>query len=232
VGGIEVKLLVDGSPQEIRPATKGQTKWEVESPEPGKKITFTLKNNGTRTLGVVLKLNGVSTIGQQKDESDKCRKWVIDPGKTYTIEGFYGSDGGKVDNYLPFKVLVGEEARAKREELGDKAGRIEVDVFAQDGGAPDDGMKVSPRGLAPAVANRVRGSYARYRSALLNPSKLKLKVVKKFGKRELIVEGEEKKSIPGLEEVPFDNPTPVAHLEIQVTPKAGGQQPPPPPPEE
>src|SRR5262249_40195316 len=136
VGGIEVQLLADGKPLDIREASEGEgVKWQVTSPAPGQQITFRLKNNSARQLGGVLRLNGGSTIDQEKGDPEKCRKFVINPGKFTSVKGFLmlGGEGekGRKAQLLPFKILVGAEAKKAKEEMADKAGLIEVDVFEE-----------------------------------------------------------------------------------------------------
>src|SRR5262249_16860337 len=66
IAGIEFKMLVDGKPAEVKKSDSQNAKYSIASPKSGQKVVFSLKNNDKQTLGVVLKLNGVSTIDQQK----------------------------------------------------------------------------------------------------------------------------------------------------------------------
>jgi hypothetical protein len=249
IGGVEVQMVVDGKSPEFRESsTEGDAiRWQIESPPQGAAVAFRLRNTSAKQLGVVLRLNGVSTIGEQKDEPERSRKWVIDPGKSYLVRGFYivpeteargkkvkkrGDDDGptpdenppkekpegKQAKYLPFKVLVGDEAKAAKEELSDKAGLIEVDVFEQ--GAEEQDMMVSGKGMPRSKEQKARESYVSLRSALLKAARLKT-VDAPAGpsvvKREIIVVDKSATvEAPALKVVAFDNPTLVAHIAIKV----------------
>jgi hypothetical protein len=220
IGGIAVEVLAGGKPVSIRPAgTAGDAiRWQLDSPSAGSKVAIRLKNTTDKRLAVVLRLNGVSTINEQKDDPENAAKWVIRPGKSYLLEGFYLLEaesptekrGLKVNKekggeetppaegdaereavkesddinplragsglkLKPFKVLVGEEAKAA--ELGEKAGHIDIDVF-EEGAAKDEEVLISPKGLPPSKEKQARSSYLGLRSALLKSSKLKTEVVK------------------------------------------------------
>jgi len=249
IGGVEVQMVVDGKSPEFRESsTEGDAiRWQIESPPQGAGVAFRLRNTSAKQLGVVLRLNGVSTIGEQKDEPERSRKWVIDPGKSYLVKGFYivpeveargkkgkkrGDDDGptpddnppkekpegKQAKYLPFKVVVGDEAKAAKEELSDKAGLIEVDVFEQ--GAEEQDMMVSGKGMPRSKEQKARESHVSLRSALLKAARLKT-VDAPAGpsvvKREIIVVDKSATvEAPPLKVVAFDNPTLVAHIAIKV----------------
>jgi hypothetical protein len=260
IAGIEFKMLVDGKDQDIRESgTQGDTApFQVECPPPGKPIYFTLRNTTEKKLGVVLKLNGVSTFNQQQQSPESCQKWVIGPGKTYTIKGFYMQDNGGDDystkrsprksaarrdedkgpvndeekpgkkdggkpgpktTVLPFKVLIGEDAKVMKADLGDKAGLIEIDVFSEGevkGGDPD--MEVTTKGLPPSKDKAVRRTRGALRSALLKNGKLKTEMV---SKREVIVPDKEAIAPGGLIKL-VDWPSyPVARLVIKLLPNEG-----------
>ena len=131
--------------------------------------------------------------------------------------------------YLPFKILVGDEAKTARTELGDKAGLIEIDVF-EEGTAKAQGeqqMQISARGIPPSKEAKARESYRSLRKALLASANLKTKTVAsrdpktlKVAKRELIVEDKDKKTVGSkLKVVDFNATTPVAHLVVKVIAK-------------
>jgi hypothetical protein len=177
-----------------------------------------LKNTTDKTMGVVLKLNGVSTIDQQTEASVACRKWVIPAGKTYTIRGFHMLEPGATKTkVLNFAILVGEEAKQASAELGEKAGLIEVDVFEEAAGPPsnEEEMQLSLRGLKPQQRNKVT-SHAALRKALLKSAGLQSKMLRG---RELIVPktGE---GTPGadLKVVKFESRL-VGGLSIRVLPR-------------
>src|SRR5262249_41582192 len=131
VGGVSVEMVVDGKKQDFREnSAQGETvAWQVTSPAAGKPIAFKLKNNRDKKRAIVLRLNGVNMINQQKTEPESSGKFVLEPGKEVTINGFImveapeGNGEGKAKRkVVPIKVLSGDAAKSAREELGEKAG--------------------------------------------------------------------------------------------------------------
>lgn len=131
IAGVKVQMMVDDKAREISksPTQGAGPGWQVESPKPGQKIYFALTNTTDKRLGVVLKLNGVSTVDQQKDPSDGCRKWVIPPGKTFKIRGFYmvkndgGQTGGGQGGQTGGQGTGGQDDQATQAGQGRSAGR-------------------------------------------------------------------------------------------------------------
>ncbi len=195
IGGVAFQLLSGDEPVAVRPSASASAKWEVTSPAAGSVVVIALKNNSPQKLGVVLKLNEMSTIFQETQDSATCRKWVLAPNQEIKVKGFY-QEGGK---YAPFKVLVGDEARdyVAQNELGDKAGRIRVEVFAEapaDGGEAGVPRSVSlPRRLPEtAKSEAARRDLSSLQDALMKTAKLsrQVKTVTVGGKalkREIIV---------------------------------------------
>jgi len=234
VGGVEMKLLVGGKAQDIRRSGSGgdAVRWQVDCPAPGKKIAFQLKNKSKRRVGVVLRLNGASTVNQQTAEPERCRKWVLDKGEVINVEGFYEIAAKKTEEdekqdgkqrvkkkVYPFQVLVGAAAKTVKEDLGDKAGLIEVDVF-EEGGLEKQEMKVTGKGLPATEKEKAKESFIRLRNAHLKHARLKT-AISPVTKREIIVAAPE--ATPpgpggGIEVVAFDNPQIVAHVAIRVVP--------------
>jgi hypothetical protein len=228
VGGIKVELVVESTPSEIRESTAGEgPKWQVECPGAGKKVFFRLKNTSTRELGVVLRLNGVNTIDQQKFDPEGCRKWIIPAGKTYTIKGFYlvggdepdGRPRAGPDKVFPFKVMVDKDASAIRSEMGDKVGLIQVDVFEPGSGEPK--FTVNAKGMEPSKEVKARQSYSTLRTTLLKSARLKAMAV---AEREVLTLDTTPLPKPSseLKVVPFGPPQFVASLTIKIVPAEGG----------
>jgi hypothetical protein len=247
VGGIEVKMLAGGKPQDIRRtgAAGDVARWMVTSPPAGKEVIFKITNKNKKRMGVVLRLNGVNTVNLQTQEPERCQKWILNPGEVYKIRGFYelpkdksakrGEDEEEPKNdedppakpkrlpmkVFPFKVLVGAAAKTAKADMGDKAGLIEIDVFEE--GSEKGELKVTGKGLPTTEKEKARESFIRLRNAHIKHARLKTKVVATT-KREIIVAAPE--ATPpapgeGIKVESFDNPSIVAHLAIRVaTPEA------------
>jgi hypothetical protein len=130
---------------------------------------------------------------------------------------------------IPFKVMVGEEAKSMLTQLGDKAGIIEIDVFVAGSGGEEEGDKtVSFRGMRQNKERKARSSHSAYRAALMESARLKTQTKEvrdgtgKVTKRELIVPDPDKKAPAGdIQVVSFENPRAVGGLTIKVVPAGG-----------
>ena len=82
-------------------------------PKEGQKVKFVISNKTKETVGVVLAVNGKSTLFREDlttKSPGECTKWILGPGQSYTIKGFYMTADGK--DLRPFKVLSDEESAA------------------------------------------------------------------------------------------------------------------------
>ena len=138
IAGFAFEVRYDGKKQEIKTvqSTKeGQKAPQYELPpaQPGAKITLHLKRTDADdgALGVVIKVNGLSTCDKEDADSQLCRRWVYGAekvGKQDVYEGFYmGDDASKL---FRFEAMRKEEAEGLIDKFGARAGWIDIDVFA------------------------------------------------------------------------------------------------------
>ena len=145
-----VALEADASsPGEVR-----VRRTRAADPKEGQKVKFVISNASQDTVGVVLAVNGKSTLFQEDLVSKpvgECTKWILKPGESYTIEGFYMSEDGK--EVHPFKVLSDEES-AKVELAPDHRGVFSL--FAFRAGSAPAGLNISSEGgnLARSVKGK------------------------------------------------------------------------------
>jgi hypothetical protein len=133
----------------------------MPAPREGQEVCITLEAKKER-LGVVLLVNGVNTLGEEgaEREPDQYSMWVLDPGKRYTIRGYYTMEGpkdagGKRKTALrPFRVLSDSESVVA--ELADpsKRGKVELILFRE----PDGELPAA--GVRPASMRTVTGRAA------------------------------------------------------------------------
>jgi hypothetical protein len=232
IGGLSVKILVGAArkPARIRPsyADGDGVNLEVMSPAVKEKVVFRLKNTTGKDLGVVLRLNGVNTLFEQKQAPEQAAKWRIPAKSEIEVEGFVlleeggKGPGGTVKTRLrPFKVLV----EAEEAKFGDGKGLIDIDVFEEAGGKGPGPAKpaFSGRGLPPSREQLVRQSYLGLRNAVLKSSGLK-SVVKqelvggKVVSREMIGPADRPVAGPDMKQEDFVNPVLVARQTIKVLP--------------
>jgi hypothetical protein len=168
IAGIGFKLYYDGAPVPLQPlmGSADDTKakiYQVAPMPPGAQVTMSLTRltDDPQTLGVVLKVNGENTFRPEGDDGAYPRKWLYPPdrkGYEDVFKGIYTSADGR--NLLPFRVLNEQESRTRAMELGDKAGWIQIEVYASgpkpntDEPTPstDDEIKVSTRGMVRTKA--------------------------------------------------------------------------------
>jgi hypothetical protein len=159
ISGMKFEVEYDGVKQEIK-AVAGtadgakQTTFEVPAPRPGQKVVMYLTrvSDAMEKLGVVMKINGMSTFDQQQDEPLACRKWIFSPekkGKRMDFKGWYSLAGEKKLVLREFKVLKDDEEAEKALELGVRAGWIDIDVFTtrEKEDTATDELTISTRGM-------------------------------------------------------------------------------------
>ncbi len=128
----------------------------IPTPKPKDRVSFVLSNPTKETYGVVLLVNGVSTLYQEKAVPLACRKWILEPETETTIIGFQTSE----KEALPFEVVAPEDARADAVRYGDHAGTFRLIAFL--GTTTTDGTKINkpePKDDTQIVA-MARGSAA------------------------------------------------------------------------
>jgi hypothetical protein len=149
---VKLQILYDDGPVSLTtdPANPGELKIRRNNavdPKEGQKVKFTIANTTQDTVGVVLAIDGKSTLFAEDLTSKQpgdCTKWILGPGQSYTIEGFYMSEDGK--EVHPFKVLSDDDS-AKVDLAPDQKGVFSMFVFRPGGSTSStDGMNVSAAG--------------------------------------------------------------------------------------
>jgi len=131
---LELKIFYDGKPIPRQGLT-------VPAPQPGQKVHFTLKS--TEKLGVVLQINGINTIGAERNaDINNLSQWILEPNKEYVVNGVYEVSGKA-------RELVAVPPSDKDlAELGKGAGLINVDLFRER--RPNDNVPL-PKVVARAL---------------------------------------------------------------------------------
>ncbi|HEX5272549.1 MAG TPA: hypothetical protein VFW33_18755 [Gemmataceae bacterium] len=154
---LEFEVFYGDDAQSVKgdPADGGELR--IDPPQVGQKVSFRCKNKTSDKIGLVLFVNGKSTLQNQTDAPDDCRRWVLPAdGKDRWIQGFTDED----DNERPLKVVAPGDAALKN-ELAEKLGLIEVVVFLSSAEPvnkdPNDFLVsrgVNLRSLSPVVRKR------------------------------------------------------------------------------
>jgi hypothetical protein len=127
---IKLTVLYNGKPVKIEVR---DGKAFVPEPAPGQRVEFVItKDAKAPRYGVVLKVNGESTLDKQRVPDGKCRMWIMtDPGETVTIRGYQIG----TDRVETFRVLSVAESKAREVNYGPDVGTITMSVFPE-GKAP------------------------------------------------------------------------------------------------
>jgi len=130
---IKLTVLYNGKPEkfEVRDG-----KAFLREPGPKDRVEFVItKDAKSPRYGVVVKVNGESTLDKQRLPDGKCRMWIMtDPGETVSIPGYQIG----TDTVETFRVLSVPESKAREVNYGADIGTITMTVF-QEGkpAAPD-----------------------------------------------------------------------------------------------
>lgn len=131
VAPVKLRILYDGQPVSLQ--IKDGAAF-IPEPEEHQEVQFVLERNdpSNRRYGVVLKVNGESTLYRHTKPALSCAKWIIEAqSKPITIRG-YQMDAETAEKFL---ILSREESRAHEMHYGKDVGQISITVFQE---TPDD----------------------------------------------------------------------------------------------
>ena len=102
----------------------------VKEPKEGQKVAFVLSRNANvkGRYKMVLKVNGLNTVGKERFPDLRCRGWVLENNTdSIKIEGFQMDDNSAEQ----FTALSRAVSRDKEVYYGDNVGTITLTVFAE-----------------------------------------------------------------------------------------------------
>ncbi len=157
VAGMGLTISYNGARQALRSLSGSQAGQRAPlfqlAPAPtGAQVVLVLTrlDDDDRTLGVIVKVNGQSTFQLDDRDSLQCRKWLYDRsdrGKPDRLTGFWMDRRG--ERILRFRLPPAGELASRPEELGERVGWIDVDVFASgEADQPEEQFLASTRGLS------------------------------------------------------------------------------------
>ena len=161
----------------------------VDEPKPRQAVEFVLRrrHDDGKRYGVVLAVNGRNTLFRETLTSGRCAKWVLAPGAApLHVRGFQTRDGKSE----AFRVLADDDSKDRAKAFRGDAGKINLIVYRQRDGNPQEGgpppidqlaqnEALISRGLLP---DRPPASFQAMAAQVRNPGPLR--------DRGLIVEGE------------------------------------------
>jgi hypothetical protein len=120
-------------------------------------VIFDVENTTKEKLGLVITVNGVSTLYKEMGQPDQMTRWVLAPFGKHCIRGFYKEDR---QTYNPIVGISEADSEALFEDLGGEqyAGLIHVYVFRHQEGAPtvSGALSVSRGSLRTAPPRQVK----------------------------------------------------------------------------
>ncbi len=148
IAGFVFELEYNGVKQAVRRKAGGdgakQPEYEAPAPKPGDRVAMymTRVDESDRKLGVLLLVNGKSTFNFEEGEPMALRKWILGPTTTGKRQEWLGFYTDKAEGNLHrFRALTSEDSLVHMDQLGEKAGQIEVMVFGS-GEQPEKQGKV------------------------------------------------------------------------------------------
>jgi hypothetical protein len=117
----------------VVPVTVEKGEARAEEPTEAQDVYFKLKrkDSSKARYGVVLMVNGVNTLYEERRPPKDCTKWIIDPGApAYVIEGFHVKEGGG-EHGVKFVVRSQAESDLAAAKYGADTGTISFSVFKE-----------------------------------------------------------------------------------------------------
>jgi hypothetical protein len=118
---------------ELQPLTldselPGNANYVLPTPTEGRTLKIGVGNLTDQTLGLVVSVNGASTLYAQKGSPEALKKWVLEPKVEYLIKGIYQQDG---QTYKAIQALSEQQSRDRFADLGgdESAGLIQIHIF-------------------------------------------------------------------------------------------------------
>jgi hypothetical protein len=201
-----LKMFLNKQPVPFDPdpagPSPGALRFTCREPQENDTVEFEVQNlSKDQRVAVVLKINGESTLKRERDAALYCQKWIVEPGRSISIGGFYEGESGK--NMRKFVVKPTPDPE---EPLSPTLqGTIDFHVFVEDRSGParpDGAIAHITRGLPSGPA-----SYLDLNRAVFKPAG-------QLQKRGLILPGAADQGYK-LEPQEFLNPREQAHWFIR-----------------
>ncbi|HEY1067442.1 MAG TPA: hypothetical protein VGE52_15070, partial [Pirellulales bacterium] len=127
---VEFTVYYDGKAQDLSDDEDagGSNNFTVKEPKEGQILSFGMKNKLDETVGVVVMVNGTSTLYEEEGDPADVTKWVLQPGKEFRIMGYHQKDK---ETFLEIETKSDEESQRSFSDLGgpEFAGLIHLYVF-------------------------------------------------------------------------------------------------------
>jgi hypothetical protein len=126
----------------------------LAEPTEGQDVYFVLKRNDPdpkARYGVVLMVNGVNTLFEERLPPQLCTKWILEPGSPpITVRGFQTSN----NKASPFVIRSPAESKANEVRYGADVGTLSYSIFREQPAAPKkESLDDDPKTQEAAVVN-------------------------------------------------------------------------------
>jgi hypothetical protein len=162
---VELQILYDGERIEIKDFVNGE--YRIPAPQPNQRVEMRLLRRDNTTdarYGVVLMVNGVSTLNMERKPPMQCQRWVFErnapPG---TIAGYYKL-GEALTEVAEFRVVPPN--KELRTEYKDNLGTISFTILKEKLAPPQDETVPLKEQFAAAEITRRVAQAADLRTAL------------------------------------------------------------------
>jgi hypothetical protein len=165
---LEIRYTRPGqAPEVVRPGVNparppSEFDWvllRTRPPVESEQVSFVLRNTGSETYGVVLRVNGRNTIYPDQDLNAAdvdSYKWVLEPGKTTEVKGWQKSR----TNVEPFLVLAESQSRKDEVRYGERPGTLSLSVFKVAGTETEKKLADADKEKPPEQLSISRGAQA------------------------------------------------------------------------
>lgn len=195
---LDLEVFYNNTRQNIVPNPDQPGELQLDNrARPGDDVKFVIRNKGQENIGVVLMVNGVSTLFREKVEPINCTRWILGPGEKQEIKGFYNDDQ---KTYQPFRVLTDEEQAAIQWWDMDHPGLIQAHVFVSASVPPPEPYQITRQFVRGATLQDLQ-------KQLRNGGSRKI--------RNLIWEDTSKTGQGELTYFKFENPQPIGSIAIR-----------------
>lgn len=125
---VKLEVLVNGTAQPITKDSASPGEYRMDRLFEGQSVVFQLTNLTAEKIGVVIKVNGQSTINKEEAADEQCTRWMLEPNGKNILRGFYLDKTGGGTEVEIFRVLSDEEAKSAWSSFK-RPGFIDVAVF-------------------------------------------------------------------------------------------------------
>lgn len=160
---LAISIVYNGTAHQPQMGTEGEGQLSVPCPELNDQVTMLLVNQSPdRQVGVVVTVNGTSTLYREPDCSDplSMSRWIIGPGQTLEVKGFLQPGA---TTYEPFRVISPEAmlSGVGQLEQNEQLGMIQVHEIQEGATAPDSQIEIGLGSQLEATKGAKRPQTAR-----------------------------------------------------------------------